>query len=346
MLLSVLSLTGITACHHGTDETIAPVEKPITFETPAHFPPPLYRFTDNPVTPAGFNLGKTLFYDARLSRNNTISCGSCHIQENAFTHHGHDVSHGIEDRLGIRNTPAIQNMAWAPAFFWDGGVHDLDLQPIAPIENPVEMDEKLENVLRKLRSDNNYPLLFQQAFGTRDITTARMLKALSQFMVMLVSAGAKYDHYLQGKETFTEEEKHGLQLFQEKCATCHAGPLFTDNSYRNNGVAPRPVGADSGRYNITLNMSDLFKFRVPGLRNVAITAPYMHDGRFGSLKSVLNHYSDGIEPSVTLDPLLKQGIPLSETEKTKLIAFLKTLTDKEFIRDKRFAPPEGFDPGG
>lgn len=342
IVLPLLTTFITTACSKkNTDPAPEPVQH-IAFVKPAGFPEPVYRLADNPVTTDGFALGKVLFYDGLLSRDGTISCASCHIQANAFTHHGHDVSHGIDDRLGTRNSPPIQNMAWSTSFFWDGGVHDLDLQPIAPIENPVEMDDKLNNVIGKLQRNTRYQQLFEKAFGSPGINSTRMLKALSQFMVMLVSADSRYDRYMAGKETFSEEEKKGLALFEQRCATCHKPPLFTDNSFRNNGVAPRPFGTDSGRYKITLLDEDMYKFKVPSLRNVALSAPYMHDGRFGSLESVMNHYDNGFYPTATLDPAFKNGFSLSEPDKKSLIAFLKTLSDKGFITDERFAPLPGF----
>ncbi|NSL88888.1 c-type cytochrome [Chitinophaga sp. Mgbs1] len=344
ILLPVLTILFISCNKTEQQETMPPVPENIAFVKPAGFPEPAYRFADNPVTTDGFALGKVLFYDGALSRDGTISCASCHIQANAFTHHGHDVSHGIDDRLGVRNSPSIQNLAWSTTFFWDGGVHDLDLQPIVPIENPVEMDEKLGNVIKRLQANTRYQQLFQKAFGSPDINSARMLKALSQFMLMLVSANSRYDRYLQGRETFTDSEKNGLAVFQQKCASCHQPPLFTDNSFRNNGVAPRMYGADSGRYVITLAGEDMYRFKVPSLRNVALTAPYMHDGRFGSLESVMNHYDNNFFNSPTLDPVFRNGFALTETDKRDLTAFLRTLSDKEFITDRRFEPPPGFIP--
>lgn len=341
MLLPLLTVLIISACHK-KDDPVVEKQETIAFVKPAHFPEPTYRLADNPVTTDGFALGKVLFYDGLLSRDGTISCASCHIQANAFTHHGHDVSHGINDRLGTRNSPPIQNLAWSTSFFWDGGVHDLDLQPIAPIENPVEMDDKMNNVIDKLQRNNRYQQLFEKAFGSPGVNSTRMLKALSQFMVVLVSADAKYDRYIAGKESFSDTEKRGLALFEQQCASCHQPPLFTDNSFRNNGVAPRPFGTDYGRYMITLREEDKLKFKVPSLRNIALTAPYMHDGRFGSLESVLNHYDNGFYNSPTLDPAFKNGLTLSTTDKQDLIAFLKTLSDKGFITDPRFAPPPGF----
>ncbi len=327
-IVLALMVTGVYACHKETMDIFA------GFQKPANFPEPVYHFTTNPVTKDGFELGRKLFYDPLLSRNNTISCGSCHIQTSAFTHHGHDVSHGIDDRLGSRNSPAIMNLAWNPALMWDGGIFDLDLQPIAPVTNHVEMDETMENVLTKLKNSSVYPALFQRAFGSDEITTAKALKALSQFMLMCVSSNSKYDKVKRNEnETFTADEQAGYQLVTQKCSPCHKEPLFTDNSFRNNGIA---IGAndDKGRYMVTVTAGDEYKFKVPSLRNVELTAPYMHDGRFYTLDAVLDHYSSHIQQTPNLDPLLSAGIPLSAAEKTQIIAFLKTLTDREFTSNR------------
>lgn len=311
------------------------------FERPDNFPEPVYHFNTNAITAAKFELGRKLFYEPRLSRDNTVSCGSCHIQSAGFTHHGHDVSHGIDDRLGSRNAPAIANLAWSKSFFWDGGVFDLDLQPIVPITNPVEMDETMPNVLEKLRQHPEYPGLFRKAFGTEEINTERMMKALSQFMVMLVSADSKYDKVIRGEgENFTAQELRGYDLFKQNCASCHKEPLFTDESFRNNGIGTGQNN-DEGRFKVTLNETDKYKFKVPGLRNLSFTSPYMHDGRFITLEAVLEQYAGHVKDMPNLDTLLKKdgnpGIPLSRSEQADIIAFLRTLDDREFITDRRFA---------
>jgi cytochrome c peroxidase len=310
------------------------------FAKPSHFPEPVYRFADNQVTQAGFELGRKLFYDTRLSRNNTISCGTCHIPTAAFTHHGHDVSHGIDDLLGTRNSPPIMNLAWSPAFMWDGGIFDLDLQPIAPITNHVEMDEKIANVLAKLKASTDYPALFQKAFGSNEITSARFMKVMSQFMVMCISSNAKYDSVQRGQASFSTAEQQGYTLVQQKCTPCHKEPLFTDYSFRNNGLPPSMLN-DEGRYPVTLNAADKYKFKVPSLRNLAYTAPYMHDGRFYTLDAVLDHYTTQLQATPNIDPLLTQngqlGIPLSNYERTAILAFLKTLDDKSFVTNTQLA---------
>lgn len=334
---------------------------PVTWTKPANFPDPVYDFSKNPLTEEGVELGRFLFYDGILSRTGNIGCGTCHQQSFAFTHHGHSLSHGVDDRLGIRNSIAVQNMAWNTSFFWDGGVHDLDFAPIAPITNVVEMDETMANVILKLTNTPaagnskavNYPKMFKAAFGTEEITSERTLKALSQFMLSMVSATSKYDYYKLGDASaLNSQEKQGLELFQQKCSSCHTGELFTDYSFRNNGLTPNKVIDDKGRYDVTLNEEDKYKFKVPSLRNVGLTAPYMHDGRFTALSEVLDHYAndqnssstDIMYPNPTLDPLLltdpqNPGIRLTATEKLAIIAFLRTLSDEQFTQDKRFSDP-------
>ena len=330
----------IPLCFIGcSDDEPEPLE--ITFEQPSHFPEPVYHFDKNPVTTDGFLLGKKLFFDGQLSRDGSISCGSCHIQAAAFAHKDHDLSHGVDDLLGTRNTPPLQNLAWMTGFFWDGGIHDLDVQPLSPIENPVEMDEDPAKVLEKLRADDDYPPLFEAAFGSSEITSTRFLQALAQFMANMVSASSKYDKYQLGEEELTTDELAGMQLVEQKCTPCHGGFLFTDQSFRNNGLSIFFV-SDKGRENITLNEDDRYKFRVPSLRNVAVSAPYMHDGRFWTLEDVLNHYHEGVQDNTTLDPIFKEGndvvgIPLTDDEKNKIISFLHTLTDHDFLADRKFA---------
>ncbi len=315
------------------------------FKKPSNFPDPVYDMNKNPITKEGFELGRKLFYDPILSRNNTIGCGSCHIQGAAFTHHGHDVSHGIDDRLGKRNSPPVMNMAWSKFFFWDGGVFHLDLQPMVPITSLDEMDEKMSSVIQKLKQHPEYPGLFKKAFGSEEITSQKMLKAISQFMLMCVSSNSKYDKVMRKEgEQFTEDEEKGYQLFKQKCNSCHTEPLFTDHSFRNNGIA---IGRndDRGRFTITLDSTDAYKFKVPSLRNIEVTAPYMHDGRFYGLGQVLDHYRFGVQHTPNLDPLLDQnhthGFPMTDDEKLKIIAFLKTLTDREFLKDPLLSEQEG-----
>ena len=332
----VFFLTGLYACEKDLLNNFT------GFKKPAHFPEPVYRFESNPVTKEKFELGKKLFYETLLSANNTVSCGSCHIQTSAFTHHGHTISHGIEDRLGTRNSPALFNLAWSPSFMWDGGIADLDLQSVAPITNHVEMDETMENVFQKLSATAPYPSMFEKAYGTKEITTVNFLKALSQFMLMCVSSNSKYDSVMRQDPGvhFSADELAGRALVKQKCGNCHSEPLFTDQSFRNNGLIPSSIN-DEGRFIITQLPSDRYKFKVPSLRNLAYTAPYMHDGRLFTLEGVLDHYSKHLQAIENLDPLLQQngvpGIPLNNEERKTMLAFLNTLNDRSFLFDKRFS---------
>lgn len=324
----------------GEKEQTQPFSGP---QLPSNFPAPAYDLSQNPVTEAGFALGKKIFYDKILSRDSTIACADCHISYSAFSHPEHPTSHGIDNLFGRRNAPAVQNMLWKREFFWDGGVPNLDLVPLNAIQSPVEMDANPSVVLERLRQNAKYPAMFKAAFGTEEITTARFLQSLSQFMAMLVSANSRYDKYVRGENggDLNAEELAGLAIFNAKCATCHATDLFTDQSFRNNGILDE-FSYDRGRNEVSQLPEDIGKFKVPSLRNLSVTDPYMHNGKFKTLEKVLDHYASGVKDSPTLDPLLRQpngvlGIPLSADEKVKIIAFLKTLDDEDFLRDARFA---------
>jgi cytochrome c peroxidase len=309
----------------------------IYFVVPQGWPTPHYDFTGNALTKEGFVLGRRLFYDTKLSKDNTISCGSCHQQFAAFAHLDHKVSHGIYGLLGIRNAPPIFNLNWHSEFMWDGGINHIEVQPLAPITNPVEMDEDMAVVVSKLQGDATYPKMFKDAFDTDIITSQLTFKAMAQFMGMLISDKSKYDLYTRGEATFTASELNGLSLFQQKCNTCHTAPLFTNLQYMNNGLDT--VFADAGRGKITMMAADSGTFKVPSLRNVALSPPYMHDGRFNTLEQVLEHYVHGVKNSATLSTELTTPIVLSSGEKADIITFLKTLTDNTFIKDSRFKDP-------
>lgn len=310
---------------------------------PANFPAPVYALAANPPTADAFALGRTLFYDPRLSRTGTVACSSCHQQATAFASAGQRVSHGVNARPGLRNVPALQNLRWKRNFFWDGGPKNLETLSLAPLTNPLEMDETLENALHKLNADAGYRQRFAKVYGSTPITSYQFLRALAQFTASLTSANSRYDHYVRGEANarFSAAELRGRALIAQKCAACHATGLFSDDSFRNNGL-DRSFAADSGRAHITGVAADRGRFKVPSLRNVARTAPYMHDGRFRTLPQVLDHYDQGVVESATLDPRLRQpggrlGIPLTAQEKEDLLAFLHTLTDEQFIQDKRLA---------
>lgn len=315
------------------------VDVPLAIEKPSNFPDFAYDLASNPPTEKGFELGKKLFYDGRLASDGVVSCAFCHIQSHAFTHHGHTVSHGVNNAQGRRNAQPIQNLAFTSVFMWDGAADHLDLQPIIPLTAEIEMNGNLQSIVAMMKADKSYSRLFKSAFADGQVNVENMLKALSQFMVVATSSNSRFDKYRRGETggNLTAEELSGYAVFQSKCASCHATDLQTDNSFRNNGLAVNPLVDDKGRYDVTLLNADRYKFKVPSLRNIEKTAPYMHDGRFGNLESVLNHYANGIVSSQTLDPILQNGITLSSTEKTQLIAFLKTLTDEQFLTDPRLA---------
>jgi len=313
------------------------------FKTPGNFPPAVYTFQDNPLTRNGFKLGRELFYDPILSIDHSISCANCHQQFAAFAQLDHPVSHGVDDCLGARNTPVLFNLAWQHEFMWDGGVNHIEVSPLNALTNPCEMANNLPEIVGRLKQSDKYTALFNQAFHTNEISSQLLLKALTQFMAALISANSKYDKVMRGEGNtqFTSQESAGYILFKEKCATCHREPLFTDLSYRSNGLDLH--SADAGRDSITHEASDHGKFRVPSLRNVEASGPYMHDGRFEHLEQVLEHYNAGMVHSCNLDPLFKKdtqpGIRLTSQEQTQLMAFLKTLTDHAFLVNPAFGDP-------
>lgn len=302
----------------------------------------------NPLSEDGIALGKKLFFDKRLSGNNRVSCATCHQQNLAFSDGFALTNQGISGKALERNSPALINLAWANnGLFWDGGSTNLESQAFAPLAHEDEMQQNLTELIEELNADANYPKLFDKAFGT-EINQANIVKAIAQFERTLISANSKYDKYVRGESggVMDEEELKGLQLAEKFCFSCHATPLLTDNLYHNNGIDTdftddTELMMKKGRFRITNNSQDLGKFRTPTLRNIQKTAPYMHDGRFATLEKVLDHYSNGVLASATLDPVLNQngklGITLSEIDKKQLIAFLKTLTDYEFLNDKRFS---------
>ncbi|QIX62791.1 cytochrome-c peroxidase [Hymenobacter sp. BT18] len=342
--LTALALAGnlwLAAC--GQAETATPVAEVPGVTVPGNFPAPVYAAEANPPTLPAFELGRALFYDPQLSRTKDVSCGSCHQQFAAFAHADHRVSHGVDNRLGTRNAPPLQNLRWRRDLLWDGGAKHLETMPLAPLTNPVEMDETLENVLRTLNADAKYVQQFAQVYGKKPIDSQQFLKALAQFTAALTSSNSRYDHYARGEAggTLSAAEVRGLTLLRQKCSACHGTDLFTDESYRNNGLAGG-FALDSGRAHITRQARDRGRFKVPSLRNVARTAPYMHDGRFETLTQVLAHYDHGVTESATLDPLLRQpdgrlGIPLTSAEQADLLAFLATLTDEQFLHDPRLS---------
>jgi cytochrome c peroxidase len=312
---------------------------PLPFLIPPGWPKPGINYFDkNKPTEQGFQLGRKLFYDGRLSKDGEVSCASCHQPFGSFATYDHDLSHGVSNSLSTRNAPVLVNLAWMKAFHWDGGVNHLEVQPLHPLTAPTEMGEKLDSVLWKIRKDTAYQRMFKAAFGDATINSQRMLKALAQFTGNLISYNSKYDKVQRGEAVFTEYEQRGYQLFKAQCAACHPEPLFTDNSFRNNGLSLNRF-RDIGRQGITGLPADSLKFKVPTLRNVQVSFPYMHDGRIYTLYQVVEHYRSGIDTlQPTLDPLLRKRIEMTNKQKNELVYFLYTLTDSSFIRNPRFSP--------
>jgi len=335
ILLLMISLVG-----WATVEFHAPVDSNNPFPlTPKGWPkPPRNNFKNNPITEDGFQLGRKLFYDGNLSSSGDISCGSCHQQQAAFANYDHHLSHGVNDALTTRNAPALINVAWMKTLHWDGAINHIEAQPLAPMTNPKEMGQKLENVMQYLRNDTSYQRLFKDAFGDTTINSQRMLRALTQFVGSLVSSNSRYDKMKRGEVEFTSYESNGYQLYRQHCASCHQEPLFTDNSFRNNGQHLNKFN-DVGLYGITQNREDSLKFKVPTLRNIQLSFPYMHDGHIYSLFQVIDHYTQKIDTSrKDIDPILTRKISLTNRERSELVYFLYTLTDSSFVKNPRFAP--------
>jgi len=314
-------------------------KKDVQLNVPKGFPKPVYDFKENKLSPDIFILGRKLFHDPVLSRDSSTSCSSCHQRFAAFAHIDHPLSHGINGLIGNRNVPAIQNIIWENNLMWDGGVNHIEVQPVAPITNAKEMDETLAHVIQKLQHNSQYVALFSNAYHDTIINSERMLKAITQFTGLMISSNSRFDKYSRGEDTLSKEEISGLKLFRNHCENCHKEPLFTDNSFRNIGLKPDTALRDSGRAAVTGLQDDYMKFKVPSLRNVEMTYPYMHDGRFKNLKQVLDHYSNGNFFTANFDSSIVRNIGLTEAEKSNIIAFLKTLTDKEFLYDRRFIDP-------
>lgn len=312
----------------------------VTYIYPNYFPSPYYNFERNNIDSSKIELGRVLFYDPILSKDSSVSCASCHSPYNAFAHTDHNLSHGINDLIGIRNAPALFNLAWQNAFMWDGAINHLDMQALAPISHPKEMDEKIEHVVKKLSSNKLYQALFLNAYNDSTISGERVLKSLAQFQLTLISANSKYDDVKSNKTQFNTQEENGYKLFLKNCNSCHTEPLFSTYGFANNGLPIDSTLNDYGKGAITNQPNDSLTFKIPSLRNLSYTYPYMHDGRFKKLSQVINHYTNNIQPHKTLAKELKQPIILNENDKVDLIAFLLTLNDKKFVFDQKHQFPK------
>ncbi len=299
---------------------------------------------DNPMTVEGISLGRKLFYDNILSANNTMNCGSCHQLNNYFIDGNKALSVGIDNIAGTRNSMPLFNIGYSTSFFWDGGAKDLESQVVGPITNKIELHETLENVISKLQNHPEYPTLFKKAFGSDIVSSKHIMQAIAQFERTLLSADSKFDKWRRNEVTLSDAENRGMLVYTDPskgdCTHCHSfGSTFTDFEFRNTGLDSIPV--DKGRALITLNSLDEGKFKTPSLRNIAFTAPYMHDGRFTNLQQCIEHYNKNFKYTKNLAPELKTAVKnrMTEQDVTDLVAFLETLTDTACIHNPNFDKP-------
>ncbi len=323
---------------------------PYNFQTPVGFIQPNIP-ANNPMTVEGVELGRKLFYDPIISKDNMQSCADCHVQSFGFTDDGLQYSVGVDGNPGNRNSMAIINLAWGSSFFWDGRAQTLEDQVFGPVVNPLEMNISWPEVEQKLNANDTYRVLFKEAFNIDHIDSVHVSKAIAQFMRTMVSGNSKYDKFVREEVSLTTSELNGLNIYNTErgdCFHCHtlSNGLATDNMFRNNALDDDASMVDMGRMDVTGLATDKGKFKVPTLRNIELTAPYMHDGRFATLEEVVDHYDQGGVESSTVDPLMKHtansaspGLNLTLQEKTDLVNFLKTLTDQDFINNGAFAHP-------
>ncbi len=334
LIRTLLIVLLLSSCSNDDSELVSYNNPEVSLNIPSDFPELNSSFYTNIPTEFGVELGEKLFTDVRLSTDNTISCSSCHIQESAFADHN-PKGIGIEGRIGLRNAPPVQNMAFMQVYNWDGNKLQLEDQPLVPIITHEEMDSSILEVIGKIENDESYIELFKNAFNGEGITADGIYKSIAQYEYTLISTNSKYDKVKRNEgETFTESEAQGFVVFQEKCISCHSTELFTDQTYRNIGFPINPDTEEAGRARITGSTEDYMSFRVPSLRNIEYTAPYGSFGQFATLEGVLNYLDNGVLEADNLDPILKDNdnrIPLTAQEKIDLIAFMKTLSDSEFV---------------
>lgn len=346
-LLLILSVSACSKNESPETETYEPT--PLALNIPQLFSnniiPPVIP-NNNPQTVEGVALGKKLFFDTKLSGDQTMACANCHAPQNAFTDNT-PTSDGINGVFGTRNSMPLFNLAWnyGERFAWDGKELSLERQAQEPVQNPLEMHSDWDDVVDRLQADADYPELFRLAFKTSTITKELTTKAIAQFERTLISANSKFDRFSLGEETLTPQEQNGLNVFMDEtkgdCFHCHGNPnnpLWTDNIFHNNGLDATFL--DNGLGDVTGDPNDNGKFKSPSLRNLAYTAPYMHDGRFATLDQVIEFYSTGLQNSSTIDPLMKNidngGVQLSVQDKADLKAFLLSLSDPSFLTNPDF----------
>ena len=329
----------IFSCAKDEQESSGSFSDAYFLQIPNGFPVPITP-ENNQLTKSRVELGRKLFFDPILSEDSTISCASCHLSEKGFTD-GHSLSIGVHGRLTERNSPTLANIGYHNSFFWDGGNHSLEIQVVGPVENFNEMNLPFSEAVNRLKNHPEYPQLFKLAYNLNEPNPFGITRAIASFERTLISGNSRYDKYNYQNQlgALTSSELNGMNLFFSndlKCAQCHSGFNFTNNLFENNGIYLNYV--DSGRARITLNTNDAGKFKVPTLRNVELTAPYMHDGSFSTLEDVIDHYSSGGKGHRNQSNLVA-GFSITATEKNDLINFLKSLTDHEFINNPNFKAP-------
>ncbi len=369
LLLLLAGIVAFASCRRDDPEDDLPAPSsgatPYHLEIPSNMPPIQFP-ADNPLTVEGIDLGRFLFYEKRLSGDNGMSCSSCHAPDLAFTD-GKAVSKGIDSIAGFRSTMPLINLGYSQFFFWDGRASSLEQQILEPVKNPIEMHDTWPNAMSKLQADAVYPTLFKRAFGTDQIDSLLATKAIAQFIRTMVSGNSPFDKFRRNEGTISVDAQVGFDMFQKEggtigqvipvagstpvigqggadCFHCHTADagLFTDEQFHNNGLDT--VFDDPGRAGVTLDPADKAKFKTPTLRNIMVTAPYMHDGRFATINDVLNHYNTGGHASPTVDPFMKFTDPemelgLTPTKRQQIIAFLNSLTDAEFLTNPAFTDP-------
>lgn len=352
----LISLLFFSCKKNEVDMSITPYE----LEIPSHFPAmPIPE--DNPMSQEGVELGRRLFYDTRLSLDNSISCASCHSQENGFSD-PNKFSVGVNGKIGKRQSMSLVNLGWQSAYFWDGRSETLEEQVLHPVRDPIEMNQSWDATAQKLNAIEGYQNDFYRVFKVVDFDSTHISKAISQFLRTLISSQSKYDVMYKHRNNLplnafeqslytqiTNEEWAGMDLFfsltNGDCLHCHDGPLAEiQGLFSNNGLDDN--FPDIGRMKVTGNPNDKGKFKVPSLRNIEFTAPYMHDGRFSNLDEVINHYSFGIVQSSTIDPMIEfahqGGVQLDAQEHQLIKSFLKTFTDHEFLNKSEFKNPGSY----
>jgi cytochrome c peroxidase len=340
------AMLAVASCS-GSNDSVAPAgpecppATPLSIDLPANFPE-LPNPKDNPLTVEGVALGRRLFYDPILSGDSSQACAQCHIQQNAFGD-TRRFSEGIHGVFGSRHAPTIVNPAWIAEMFWDGRAAGLEGQAREPVPNPIEMDLPWPDAIERLQRHPEYPALFCAAFGDKRVTQDRVVKAIAQFERTFISVNSKYDRVRRGEATFTPAEQKGYDIFRTErgdCFHCHDELFFATSTFHNTGLDS--VVGDNGRYDVTGDPADIGKFKSATLRNIEVSSPYMHDGRFSTLEEVLAHYNMGFHDGDDVDPLIRARLtraPMRPGEIDTLIIFLSTLTDPDFLLNPDLSSP-------